>query len=82
MESLIDIILDILTFLLFGRKRKKSGPLDALNLKSQKKSSKPVSKKDVPVCAGCHMPIKFGAVYELGKTWRPECYKTRVLKIS
>jgi protein-arginine kinase activator protein McsA len=41
-----------------------------------------MTKKGLPVCAGCHCQLEKGAVYELGKSWCTECYKTHVLKIK
>jgi len=36
---------------------------------------------DLSVCAGCNRRLKQVSVYEFGKSWCTECYKSQVLKI-
>jgi hypothetical protein len=38
-------------------------------------------KYNMSVCAGCHRELKKDVIYESGKAWCKECYKTEVLKI-
>jgi protein-arginine kinase activator protein McsA len=83
-----DIILEILELLgIISLKKKK---------KEEKESSSPettdsihkqdfpqgVKRESVPTCAGCHRPLRIGAIHESGKVWCTECYKTHVLKVK
>jgi len=36
---------------------------------------------DLSVCAGCNRRLNQVSVYEYGKSWCTECYKSQVLKI-
>jgi len=45
-------------------------------------TSEEVTQQSGSICAGCNLILEKGAVYELGKTWCTECYKTHVLKIK
>jgi hypothetical protein len=37
---------------------------------------------DVTSCAGCRRLLDTGAIYEMGKAWCTDCYKTQILKIQ
>ena len=67
-ELFLELFLDFLSFLGF-RKRKKITKL----------------KSDVhgeSICAGCHRGLKKQIIYEWGKMWCKDCYKSDVLKIN
>ena len=67
-ELFLELFLDILVFLGF-RKRKKSKKLG-------------LEVQDESVCAGCHRSLKKQIIYEWGKMWCKECYKSDVLKVN
>lgn len=85
---MLDFILDILLFLLGGgrlRKRKKeiTPVTDETNgLIHDHNVVGGMTREGLTVCAGCHRRLEKGAIYELGKVWCTECYKTHVLKIK
>ena len=86
---MLDLILDFLLFL-FGKRFFKKRKKEEAKLVSDETNSsmhnhheeKEMTKKGLPVCAGCHCQLEKGAVYELKKAWCTECYKTHVLKIK
>jgi len=41
----------------------------------------PSSADKVTVCTSCSRPFKEPPVYERGKPWCPDCYKTKLLNI-
>ncbi|MHA1943814.1 MAG: hypothetical protein ACW96M_05400, partial [Candidatus Thorarchaeota archaeon] len=45
-------------------------------------TSREVTREGVSVCAGCNRMLEKDAIYELGKAWCTECYKTHVLKVK
>jgi len=84
----LDILLEILEFLGFislRKKKKKHTESTAPESKdpAQEGDRSPgVPQGGVSVCAGCSRRLEEDAVYELGKTWCMECYKSHVLKIQ
>lgn len=83
-----EILLELLEFLGFiGLKKKKKKEKELTRVATddstyRQHSSGQASRRKDSVCAGCHLTIKEGAVYELGKAWCTECYKIHVLKIK
>ena len=83
-----EILLELLDFLgyLFLRKKKKKEkeliPLETNDSIQKQDTSEEVTRQSGSICAGCDRILKKGAVYELGKPWCTECYKTHVLKIK
>jgi protein-arginine kinase activator protein McsA len=64
---MVELFLEFLVFIGF-RKRKKNITLGS-------------KVQDESVCAGCHRRLKKQIIYEWGKMWCKDCYKTDVLKI-
>jgi protein-arginine kinase activator protein McsA len=84
-ELLIELFLEFLGFL--GLKKRKKGKKDSISLKAKdsapnQETSKGVAQESSLVCSGCHRILEKDAIYELGKAWCMECYKTHVLKIK
>jgi len=83
-----EILIDLLEILgLFGFKKKKKQEKELIssetNDSTQKQdTSEEVTRQGGSICAGCNRILEKGAVYELGKSWCTECYKTHVLKIK
>ena len=83
-----EILLELLEFLGFiglRKKKKKEKELNRVETEQstqRQDSSMEASRRGGSVCAGCHLTIKEGAVYDLGKAWCTECYKIHVLKIK
>ncbi|MCJ7582312.1 MAG: hypothetical protein MUP98_17495 [Candidatus Aminicenantes bacterium] len=67
-EFFLELFLDFLVFMGI-RKRKKSTKLE---------SDAPVES----ICAGCHRRLQKQIIYEWGKMWCKDCYKSDVLKIN
>jgi protein-arginine kinase activator protein McsA len=44
---------------------------------TEQDTSGEITQEGVSICAGCHRILEEGAVYELGKPWCTECYKTQ-----
>jgi len=73
-----------LIFIGVKKKRKKEGDLSSADdapYSGERVAGKNRGEK-IPVCSGCMRSLKVGAVYDQGKTWCPECYKTHVLRIK
>jgi len=66
-ELFLELFLGFLAFIGF-RKRKKSRKLG-------------LEDQDESVCVGCHRRLKKQIIYEGGKMWCKDCYKSDVLKI-
>ncbi len=66
-ELFLELFLGFLAFIGF-RKRKKNIKLGS-------------EVQNESVCAGCHCGLKKQIIYEWGKMWCKDCYKTDVLKI-
>ena len=81
-------IVDLLEFLGIIAYKKKKKQEKHLNLSetddsTQKQdTSEEVTQQSGSICAGCNRILEKDAVYELGKPWCTECYKTHVLKIK
>lgn len=85
LEFLIELFLEFLGFLGF-RKRKK-GEKDSISAESNglapnQETSRGVSQESSLACSGCRRVLEKDAVYELGKPWCTDCYKTHVLKVK
>jgi hypothetical protein len=84
---LLDILLEILEFLGFislkkkKKKRNESTSPETNGPTQERDRSLGVPQGGIIVCAGCNRILDKDVVYELGKTWCPECYKSHVLKI-
>lgn len=83
-----ELLFDLLELLgIIGLKKKKKEEKELIssetNDSTQKQdTSKEVTRQGGSICAGCNRILEIGAVYELGKSWCTECYKTHVLKIK
>ncbi len=85
MWELLADLLELLGIISFKKKKKQEKELisSETNDSTQKQdTSEEVTQQNVSICAGCNRILEKGAVYELGKTWCTECYKTHVLKIK
>jgi protein-arginine kinase activator protein McsA len=83
-ELLIDL-LELLGIVGLKKKRKKETELISLETNDstpEQDTSREVTREGVSVCAGCNRKLEKGAIYELGKAWCTECYKTHVLKVK
>jgi len=84
----MDILLEFLAYLgirVLKKKKKKDTELtspDTLDRDQGKDHSGRTSPQEVPVCAGCSRIIEKDAIYELGKSWCMDCYKSNVLKVQ
>ena len=56
---------------------------DALDLfiKRLRKELSDEKRERISVCTDCSRTVEKDAIYELGKTWCVDCYKSNVLKI-
>jgi hypothetical protein len=83
-----DIVLEFLAYLgIRALKKKKKEDTDltstASNDPNKEKDHSGITSQDSDsVCAGCHRIVEKDAVYELGKSWCMDCYKSHVLKIQ
>lgn len=83
-----EILLELLDLLgIIGLKKKKKKETELISLETndsthKQDTSEEVTRQGVSICAGCLRTLEKGAVYELGKAWCMECYKTHVLKIK
>ena len=85
MEFLFDLLIEFLTFLGFKKKKKGEKEFTSLEINdSSQKQNTPSegTQQNISLCAGCHRTLEKDAIFELGKTWCSECYKTHVLKIK
>lgn len=58
------------------------GFLGFMGFRKQKKSRKlGLEDQEEYICAGCHRGLKKQIIYEWGKMWCKDCYKSDVLKI-
>ena len=84
---MLDILLDFLAYLgirVLKKKKNKdtdSTSPDTLAQDFEKDQSERTRSKDVPVCSGCNQIVEKDTIYELGKVWCRDCYKTQVLKV-
>jgi len=84
-DLLIELFLGFLEFLGLKKIKKKvtkSASHKTNDLTPKQDTHEELSREGVSVCAGCNRVIEKNIIYELGKSWCPECYKTRVLKIK
>jgi len=82
-EVLIDLLLEFLVFLGIKKKKKEEPtPLKIDDSTHKKDTSGEIPHQTVSVCSSCQRIVKLDAVYELGKTWCKDCYKTHVLKVK
>ncbi len=83
-----EILLELLDFLgLIGLKKKKkkakeSISLEAIDSTHKQDTSGEVNRQGGSICAGCHRKLEKDVIFELGKAWCMECYKTHVLRIK
>ena len=83
-----DLIVDLLEFLGIIAYKKKKKQEKQLNLSEtddstqEQDTSEEVTQQSSYICAGCNRILEKDAVYEHGKAWCTECYKTHVLKIK
>jgi len=61
---------------------KEPTPLKIDDSTHKKDTSGEIPHQTVSVCSSCQRIVKLDAVYELGKTWCKDCYKTHVLKVK
>ena len=83
-EFLVELVLEFLGLSGVREIKRKSSKLTSpkSNASTPKKdASKEVLQVDQSVCAGCNRKLKQVSVYEFGKSWCTECYKSQVLKI-
>jgi hypothetical protein len=84
----LDILLEFLAYLgirIFRKKKKKDTELtspETIDPNQEKDHSRRTLQEGVSVCAGCGRIIEKGAIYEIGKTWCRDCYKSNVLKVQ
>jgi protein-arginine kinase activator protein McsA len=84
-DFIIELFLEFLGFLGYKRRRKKakeSTPHKKDALASEQDAQQEISREGVSVCAGCGSVLGNDVIYEVGKSWCTECYKTQVLKIK
>ena len=55
---------------------------DPDNSSPQQDDAAYAERADVMSCAGCRRLLDKGAIFELGKVWCTDCYKTHVLKME
>jgi len=84
-EFLLELFLEFLGF--FGLKKKKKKETELTSLKTndltpKQDTNEEISREGFSVCAGCNRVLEIDVIYELGKSWCTECYKTHVLKIK
>jgi hypothetical protein len=85
---MLDILLEVLEVLgIIGlkRKKKKNSELaspDTNDPVQEKDHPGGISQEGIPVCAGCNLKVEKDAIYELGKVWCRDCYKSQVLKVQ
>ena len=84
----MDILLELIALLFGGSVYKKAKKWVDENIKKKnvasKNSQKERNKATGPTsasCTGCNRILKEPPVYEQGKPWCHECYKTQVLKL-
>ena len=85
MWELLLELLDVLGLIDYKKKKKKeekSKSLETSDSRNKQDTSGEVKQQGGSICAGCHRPLEIGAIYEGGKAWCTECYKTHVLKIK
>lgn len=85
LEFLLDLVLMFLELLGIRKRRKKKTEPVASELNDS--SPEPIDsgravRGDTSVCAGCRRELENGTVYEYGKAWCVDCYKSHVLKIQ
>jgi hypothetical protein len=83
-ELLLEL-LDVLGLIDYKKKKKKkenSISQETNDSPHKQDTSGEVKRPGDSICAGCHRPLEIGAIYEHGKAWCTECYKTHVLKIK
>ena len=86
---MLDLILEFLMFV-FGDKtfKKLKSRLNNRKLKKSERSGPNQEGLDisnpekVTLCTGCGRPIQKNPVYERGKPWCSDCYKTDILKVT
>jgi protein-arginine kinase activator protein McsA len=84
-EFIIDLIIDVLRLLGYRKKRKKDTELLSLKTNDstpQQDTSGGATREGVSVCSGCYRILESGAIFEHGKPWCKECYKTHILKVK
>lgn len=84
-EFLIGLFIEFLEFFGYKKSRKKKAESTSHNtndLAHDQDTHPEISRDGVSVCAGCGRVLQKDAIYELGKSWCTECYKTQVLKIK
>jgi protein-arginine kinase activator protein McsA len=85
-ELLFDLFLEFLSLIGLKKKRRKKKTeltLPKTNDSASKQDTfEEVAQEGVSVCAGCNRILEKDVIYELGKPWCRECYKTHVLKIK
>jgi len=82
-----EILIDLLEFLGLISLKKKKKEKELLSLETNDSTHKQdtsgeVAQQSDSICAGCHRTLEKGAIYESGKVWCTECYKTQILKIK
>ncbi len=85
MWELLADLLELLGIIVFKKKKKQEKELissETYDSTQKQDISEEVTQQNGSICAGCNRILEKGAVYELGKTWCTECYKTHVLKIK
>jgi len=85
MWIILELLSDVLDYLGFGKKKKEE--TDLLSLKTndstpEQDTSGGATREGVSVCSGCYRILETGAIFELGKPWCTECYKTHILKVK
>jgi hypothetical protein len=83
-EHIVDL-LELLGIIAHKKKKKQEKQLNLSETddSTQKQdTSEEVTQQSGSICAGCNRILEKDAVYELGKPWCTECYKTHVLKIK
>jgi hypothetical protein len=84
-EFLIELFLEFLGFFGCKKRRKRateSAPNRTDDLTPEQDPNQEVSREGVTACAGCGRVLEKDVIYELGKSWCTECYKTQVIKIK
>jgi hypothetical protein len=83
-----DIVLELLSFvgLRVLKKKKREDteltPAETSDPNQGRDITGGTSAEGVPLCAGCNRAVQKGAIYEVGKTWCVDCYKSHVLKVQ
>lgn len=85
---MLDILLELLAYLgirAFKKKKNEDKDLtstETIDRDQEQDHSGSETRDGISVCAGCNHTVEKGVIYEIGKTWCKDCYKSHVLKVQ